>query len=482
MSTAKKTVYLSISNTIQVLISILVSVSLARIIENKSDFGRFQQVFVIINFLTSVLAAFPNSLSYFFGFYLDDSEKHDAIKRFFLSSLIAAVLIGFLGFCLKGFLGNSLDNILFSQFIILVVGITILRLILGYFVNFYLVIDKLIYYAKVNIVYFLLTGTLVFLSFKYSLSVGEILALIFIIDLFRFILLYPYINKFLWRKGNYIIRKRELTYLMPVMGVLFITSLNLYTDRFVISLLLDASAFADYQVGAFVFPFIGIVTGSVVTVLLPKIVTNYQQGKYDLIIQDVKNAAEKIAVILVPIFVYCCLFGKELITFLYSDKFETSGVIFQIYTIRFFGAIILFAMIMNAIGLEKWLLTNSIVNLLISLILNFIFIKYFGVMGAVYSAIIGTYIGYILPVYLVNKQLRTTLLDYFPLKSYFKILIVSLVLASLFKYIYIYAGFPKIWAIIFSIIYYGIALVIINKFIHQIVDVKKIFRKFFQLS
>lgn len=84
-------------------------------------------------------------------------------------------------------------------------------------------------------------------------------------------------------------------------------------------------------------------------------------------------------------------------------------------------------------------------------------------MGAVYAGIASTYLGYILPVTVVNSKLKVSLLDYFPLKIYIRTLAMSFVIALFFKLVYKYYINLKIWSVILSFVYYIIMLAILDR-------------------
>lgn len=463
MSLKKESILLSISNVLQVLTSLLFSIFVARLINNKADFGRYQQLFVLINFLTVIASSIPNALSFFFGKFMNSEKQVGIFKRFFIFLFFVSLASVVLYLIFNKWLAVKLDNIFMGNYVLVVAGIALVRLLTVYFSNFSLLTGNLSYYIWNTAIYLLLSVSLLITAFLLKFDIIYILLGQLVIDTLRLLLLLPKVVPYLKGNKNLLLKKEELNYLYPLCLVALISNLYLIIDRIMISSMLGPASFADYQVGAFVFPFIGIVTGSVVTALLPRISINYHEGNFKQIVDNLKKATEKVTFILVPIFVYCSVFGQELITWLYSDRYIFSGYIFQVYTLRFFGTVVLFSMMMNAIGLQVWVFINTVINLLINFVLNYFFILKWGVMGAVYAGIISTYLGYILPITIVNKKLKVTLLDYFPMKSYIKTLFISFVIAILFKFIYSSLVNIKIWSVFLSAIYYFIVIYILDK-------------------
>ncbi|MFX1702577.1 Peptidoglycan biosynthesis protein MviN/MurJ, putative lipid II flippase [Chitinophaga ginsengisegetis] len=477
MSLRKESILLSISNVFQVLTSLLFSIFVARLIINKADFGRYQQLFVLINFLAVIASSIPNALSFFFGKYVNTDQHKGAFKRFFIFLSLTSISLVILFLALNKWLALRLDNSFMTNYVLVIAGIALVRLLFVYFSNFCLLTHNLYYYIWNNVFYLIFCICLLVIAFFLKFNIKEILLGQLLVDSIRLIFLLPKVAPFLKLKNNVFLKKEEFSYLYPLCLVAVISNLYLIVDRIMISSMLGPGDFADYQVGAFVFPFIGIITGSVVTALLPRISKNYHEGDFKQIVDNLQRATEKVTFLLVPIFVYCLVFGQELITWLYSDKFAFSGYIFQIYTLRFFGTVVLFSMMMNAIGLQMWVFINTTINLVINFILNYFFILKWGVMGAVYAGILSTYLGYILPVTIMNRRLKVSLLDYFPIKSYLKTILISLVIAVSFKLIYNHYAFVKIWSIFISIIYYFIVVYLLDRKLFSNDSLKKILKR-----
>jgi len=227
-----------------------------------------------------------------------------------------------------------------------------------------------------------------------------------------------------------------------------------------ISTMLDPKSFAEYQVGAFSIPFIGIITGSVVTALIPALSRLKSEGKIAEIVLQMLNATKKTSLFLLPILVYCVILGKYLITVLYSETYESSGYIFQLYTASYLLSVLAFSAVMDAIGLQRWVLLNTLINLGLNILLNLILIPKFGTYGAVYATLGSTYLGYFLPIFLLKKYMSANFLTYFPLKFYIKILVLSIVLAGLVLW-FIEAFDLNKWVAVFTALpFYAIILAI----------------------
>ncbi|WP_340064175.1 polysaccharide biosynthesis C-terminal domain-containing protein [Ascidiimonas aurantiaca] len=467
MSLGKNTFFLSISNLSVTLSNLVLSVGLAWILLEKEDYGKLHQVFMIASFALSFLSGFPTGLSYFYGIYKSNRKKDKLLfKRFFYSMLFLAAFICLIFYLLKADIANSFINDLISEYFFLCVGIIFFRSTSGFFINYFTLTDKTGRLFVINFFYLLVSLLFILALYLKPIwgSTVFILKSILFIDMIRFLFFYYSINKYVVLKGAFLITKKELFYILPITGVTLLNTLYVFVDKYMISVMLNPEAYAEYQVGAFVIPFVNIITGSIMVTLLPIFSKLSSNQQYLEIIKKLRDSTKKTTLLLIPIFCYCLVFGKQLIISIYSEKYVFSGEIFTIYTLRFFTTVILFSLTMAAIGLQNWVVITAGLSLSVNVVLNYFLIKLYGVMGAVYATVLTGYLGIFLPIYLINKKLKTSFLEYFPLKEYFFTLTISLILSF-----FIYFVFFKVlllsneWSILLSIFYYIVVLYFCNK-------------------
>ena len=460
----KDTILLSFANFIQVFIALILSIGLARIFIDKGEFGKYQQIFVCINFIFSLGNGINISLNYFYGKYLKYSNRIVLIKKIFGTIILFAILGTIVFAIINRYLANNFQNNYIVDYSIPIVIILFFRILNSFFINFNLITKRLFYHTKIQIIHLFLILILLFFAYKYSFTTKEVLLFLGAIEFIKFLFFSRYLYFYLTVPSRkYIANVIEFKYILPITAVGLINVLNVYVDKIMVSSILTPVNYADYQVGAFVIPFMGIITSSVITVLIPHFAKLHALNKIKELITIFREAIKKMSTLLVPILIYCIVFGQELITFLYSDNYELSGRIFQIYTINYLLSVVTFAAILGATGLQNWIVINSLFNLITNLILNYFFIKQFGTIGAVYATLLSTYLGYIFPIYLMWKNLNSNFFSYFPIFHYLKIVIASIIFSLLFYSIYYSFDFAKVYSIVFSFAYYLIVLFIVNR-------------------
>src|SRR5699024_7584369 len=103
------------------------------------------------------------------------------------------------------------------------------------------------------------------------------------------------------------------------------------------------------------------------------------------------------------------LFSSEILTLLYSEKFESGASIFSIYSLALLLKATYFGMILSSAGKTKAILYSSIIALVSNVILNFLFINSFGIIGPAISTLITTALMNFTQLYLSSKLIKVKL-------------------------------------------------------------------------
>lgn len=431
MSYGKKTILVSFSNFLQILTTFVLGIVLARVL-GKLEFGKFQQLLLIITFLTSLTNGVPLALSYYYGKLDTSLEIKLLFKRFFSLTILVSLVLALLAILILPNVASLFENDFFVSYSSILAGILFFKIANSYFLNFHLLIEKLKYFLFVKVVYFGWIIVSLWLLWINVFPLKTMFFLMFVIELINFLLFLRFQTTYGFSIKN-VLKREEANYILYIALGGMAGIFNVYIDKFMISGMLMPEAYAEYQVGALTIPFIGVLTASVVTVLTPEFSRLFNNNKSNEIVTKWKSATEKVTFYIIPIFTFCIFFGPELISSIYSEKFEISGLIFQIYTAKNLLAVIIFGGVMGAIGLQRYLLFTQIINATLNIIANYFLIRNYGAVGAAIGTLIVTYLGYIIPIYAIKQKINAGFLDYFPLKSWLKTMMLSVVFSVLTK-------------------------------------------------
>jgi O-antigen/teichoic acid export membrane protein len=259
----------------------------------------------------------------------------------------------------------------------------------------------------------------------------------------------------------------QIEFAIPLGVVAIVQSINTYIDNLFISNSYTPEQYAAYANGATDIPFVGIITVSVAAVILPKMSKEYNlDGNFNNVLQIWSESSKKTAIIMYPIFWIAILFSIGYIQFVFSDKYVvTSTPIFMIYLMKFPLYCTVYGNILIVLKMQKYVMYNSIIGVILGFILNFLFLKVFGIIGPAIANVLVQYIVVALQLLQIRKSSKVKLRCLMPYKELTNIFVIPAIVAIPF---YIFSSFLPIqqWVklVIFGILIYGITLIVYCRF------------------
>lgn len=169
-------------------------------------------------------------------------------------------------------------------------------------------------------------------------------------------------------------------------------TLSTHIDKLIVSSRLPPADFAIYSNGTMQIPLLGVVFGSINSVLIPGLVSTYNQGEASEMFALWKRTMVKSAMIVFPITILLYLLAESIITFLYSTKYEGSIVVFKIFILNMPFRIVTYTALLSIKGKNVLVFTLEAVGLAITAILAYIMTEKYGYIGAAYSSVIINYL------------------------------------------------------------------------------------------
>lgn len=165
-------------------------------------------------------------------------------------------------------------------------------------------------------------------------------------------------------------------YSLPLTGA-FIAGFFVHTaDSFFVSRYYGIQVFAELSNGYFSIPVVGIVVGSVKSVLAPLLSGAEAHGDMRPALDSYRNALKKTSMIVMPLLMFCFFFAPDIMTALFGSRYEVSSSYFRVYIIRDFLQVFPYYMVLTALGYSKfymkifivwafaaWILDYAIVNM-----------------------------------------------------------------------------------------------------------------------
>ncbi|MHA7942475.1 MATE family efflux transporter [Formosa sp. 3Alg 14/1] len=442
---------------------LLISIFLSRFFVDKNELGELLQVIFIASILVTFVSGLPLSLNYFYGKYGESRQKDLLFGKFSILLISVSLVLCVVIYASKLFISESFKNEVFTRYISIILLYYFFKLVNTIFPNYHYLKNKLDKYLMLYTVTVIsLLGCFLFDFLYGNFNAQLVLLQLLCIEFFRLIINTLIINKKELNFNSQSFKKSEFIYISTISLGVILGAFSLYVDKYLIAILLNPTDFVYYQNGAINLPFVNIITSSLFIALIPMFADLHVKNRIEELAKEVKKAILKCSFFLIPILVYCFFEAVPLIKFLYGDDFEISGHVFKIYILRYMLSVMAFSVFMGSIGLEKK--SNFIIFLsaVIGLSLNLVLIPAYGIKGAAWATVFASLITISISLYFIKKRLNLKVSDYFPIKNYFIIILLSIL--SYVPFYFLNMHFSLKWVVVVSsVVYYMLTLVLLNK-------------------
>lgn len=431
MRTGKKALLTSVSKSFKHVSVFLLSILLARYL-TLDAYGSYLQVMLISN--TAIyfsLFGVPSSIYYFMQ---KVSDKRKFLKRSILIihvlGIISSVLIVIFSDNISQFFNNrDLLDVAFlcALFVLFQIPIKLFEPIMistdnimgfvkiNLFFNilfFFVIAIPLVLYSNIVYIYYSMLG---FFGLQYLVIYISITREYFKID-----------NNKSFNVAEQCKLSTQLKYSLPIGASGAISELSRIVDKIIVSNYFTPAELAIYARGAMEIPMLNVVINSLGNILMPKFVSSYESNNIDDILNYWHRSTVLIAFVVYPLMVLMIAIGDILIPMLFTDKFNDSIIIFQIYTCALIFRITTYDSIIRAIGKTAVLLRVTIISLFFNIALTILFVENFGIYGVPVATLVTVFIVRIEMLRVIKNMLNISFSEVFPWSKLFKILVVSM--------------------------------------------------------
>jgi O-antigen/teichoic acid export membrane protein len=325
--------WLLIAKTLAFIFAFALPVLLTRSL-NLNEYGLFKQVFLIITTATALLPlGFGMSSYYYLPRENDLSRRGQVILNILLFNLImgAAACLVFIfwpGFIVKIFRDPTIGSYAVP------VGVVILLWLFSSFLETVAVANQELRLAAIFIVAGQLTRTILLLTAALVFDTVQALVYAAVIHgaLQSVVLLWYVSSRFplFWRAFDWSLTTKQVAYALPfgLAGLLYTIQTDLH--NYFVSNRFSPATFAIYSIGVAQLPLVGILRESVSSVILPHISYLQEQSHAPQIIVLLANATRKLAAVILPVYAFLMVTGREFLTFVFTSAYAESWPIFAI--------------------------------------------------------------------------------------------------------------------------------------------------------
>jgi O-antigen/teichoic acid export membrane protein len=207
-------------------------------------------------------------------------------------------------------------------------------------------------------------------------------------------------------------------------------TLTIQLDKMIVASLCRPEDFAVYANGAVEIPLLGIITGSIATVILVEMRAAVAKGDYEEALRLFRLAAAKSACILLPTMCFLFVFAEDVVTVLFSSKYAQSVLPFRLYLLILPVRTAFYGPALMALGQTSTVLVRSVLDLCVNLVLCVFLVRQWGAIGAAVATVSMFYL-WCIPanLFCVAKGYRTHFLRPLPLRRMAGVFLAALVAA-----------------------------------------------------
>lgn len=237
---------------------------------------------------------------------------------------------------------------------------------------------------------FLTVPSLIKMPLVYTFYSANLGAFLFFVWVIVYMIRFYRGQPFHW---NLSLLKGQIVYALPLGLSSMLGVISKQLDKAVVSSAFSPDVYAVYVNGAFEIPVIGLLTGSMMTVLIPEFVRRLEHDSSQAGVWSLWNAAtKKTALFLFPISFALFVFAPEFMVVMFSLEYLASASIFRIYLALTVLRITQYSALLQALGRTRLILGTSIIGLFISLALSWSLVHLLGLVGPAWANVTATYL------------------------------------------------------------------------------------------
>ena len=437
------------------------------------EYGTYGQVLLIAS-IVNIIFSVGLAKVIFVQFAKEKDRENDV----FISNLILSAIMGIIGaflvFAFSSYLGELFNNesvgYLIKYYIVYVVFIIISASLNSTLIHF----EKVKILAIIGVGINLFRIVLLFIAIQYFHSLLIALCSLVVTGFLEMTIKLFYIpKKLFFGRFDKLLSIDQLKIGIPLGITGMLSMIFKYTDGLMVSSLLTPKEYAYFRMGAIDIPLLSTIYVAVMTIVLPEVTKLFAEGKIREISKLKQKAITNSVALIYPTLIFILLFGEAFITLYLGEKYSKSVSIFILYNIILFIRVNDYRDVLIAALKTKTILYYVIISLILNILLNFVLIYYFNLIGAVIASIISFYFLAFILLRKTIKLLDAKYTDFFDFKVISKVFLISLLSALSFYGIYTFINYKLI-----AILFYFIYIPIVYSFIiyHKLMDLDLAYR------
>ncbi|MEN6558388.1 MAG: oligosaccharide flippase family protein [Thermoguttaceae bacterium] len=184
---------------------------------------------------------------------------------------------------------------------------------------------------------------------------------------------------------------KQFAFSVPLGLAALVGSVSLSLDQMLVSLRCTPDVFAVYSVGAMEIPLIGMITGSITSVVMVDYAKFYRESRISDIVALIHTAMTKSALLLLPIMFFLLGVAPDMMCFLFGEDYRGAAAPFRVFLLLLPMRAITFGAVLQAAGKSHHILISSILTLVANAVLGWLAIGWIGPVGTAMASVISIY-------------------------------------------------------------------------------------------
>jgi O-antigen/teichoic acid export membrane protein len=226
--------------------------------------------------------------------------------------------------------------------------------------------------------------------------------------------------------------KEQVNFSAPLGFSALVNKINRYADKFIVSVLLSATAYAEYSVGAQEMPIIRVIPFAVGSVLISRYVAFQLEKKKEKLLELWYKGVEKVSLLVIPLTIMSIVIAPDLISLIAESEGEdyTNAVLpFQIYNLIVLMRITHYGSILQAFGDTKGVFYLSLNLVVANIALSIPFTIWFGIAGTAAATFIANMYNWYITLRRIGGHMDLPAHKVLPFPFYLKVLGTSVLVA-----------------------------------------------------
>lgn len=210
---------------------------------------------------------------------------------------------------------------------------------------------------------------------------------------------------------------------------------TLLMDKAIVSTMLVPSQYALYRNGAIEIPFFSGIYRTVSTIVLPDISRLISMGNIQEVIRLKRKAITNTAFVVYPVLVFLLFFNERFIILYLSEKYIETVPVFTVFNLTLLIRINSYSDVILCTGRYKTLIKITAIGFLTGVVLNIIFIYFFGFIGAAIATLFSIALVNYYYLILTSKVLKIPIFAFFDFSFLGKTLLICFFISLVISFL-----------------------------------------------